>query len=176
MIIFEKTQFLFYEENKSFVIHIDPLGRPSHGSDHCFRTSSVRPSPLSQNKFQVKTMFATYETVGLAEWIIDDTCQVIPLNFQELSMSDRTVLLRGQIWKTIWKRSWSIRHWRFEMCRHLWRWNWNWFCNFGSTNGIGSNVVNDPLCQGGSGMFFFILNIWNVCKNGDHLRSWLVHQ
>ena len=25
-----------------------------------------------ENKFQVKTMFITDETVGLAEWIIDD--------------------------------------------------------------------------------------------------------
>ena len=40
---------------------------------------SVRPSPLftKQNKFQANTMFATDETVGLAEWIIDDTCLVM---------------------------------------------------------------------------------------------------
>ena len=30
-----------------------------------------------QNKFQVKTMFTTGEIVGLAEWIIDDTCLVL---------------------------------------------------------------------------------------------------
>ena len=30
-----------------------------------------------QNKFQLKTMFATSETVGPAEWIIDDTCIVV---------------------------------------------------------------------------------------------------
>ena len=29
-----------------------------------------------QNKFKVKTMFTTGENVGLAEWIIDDTCLV----------------------------------------------------------------------------------------------------
>ena len=29
-----------------------------------------------QNKFKAKTMFATGETVGLAEWIIDDTFSV----------------------------------------------------------------------------------------------------
>ena len=43
--------------------------------------SSVRTSPLfkfSKTK-QQKTMFATGETVGLAEWIIDDTCLVILL-------------------------------------------------------------------------------------------------
>ena len=28
------------------------------------------------NKFQAKTMFTTGETVGLAEWTIDDTCLV----------------------------------------------------------------------------------------------------
>ena len=32
-----------------------------------------------QNK--VKTMFATGETVGLAEWIIDDTCLVLLYDF-----------------------------------------------------------------------------------------------
>ena len=49
------------------------------GRDNCFRTwcLSVCPSPLfkiKQNKFQAKTMFTTGETVGLAEWIIDDPC------------------------------------------------------------------------------------------------------
>ena len=33
----------------------------------------VCPHFSKQNKFQAKTMFATGETVGLAEWIIDDT-------------------------------------------------------------------------------------------------------
>ena len=60
--------------------NIDPRGRPTVTAsiDHCFRTCafeslSVRPH-FSQNKtnFQVKTMFATGETVSLAEWIIDD--------------------------------------------------------------------------------------------------------
>ena len=37
--------------------------------------SSVRPNFSKQ--FQAKTMFALGETVGLAEWIIDDTCIVI---------------------------------------------------------------------------------------------------
>ena len=32
-----------------------------------------------QNKFQAKTMFTTGETVGMAEWIIDDTCLVSTL-------------------------------------------------------------------------------------------------
>ena len=52
---------------------IDPLDRPTvtAGSDYCFWTYRpyVRPSPLF--------MFATGETVGLAEWIIDETCLVL---------------------------------------------------------------------------------------------------
>ena len=36
-------------------------------------STSVRPHFSKQNQFQAKTMFATGETVGLAEWIIDDT-------------------------------------------------------------------------------------------------------
>ena len=49
---------------------------------HCFltcRPSSVRPHFSKQNIFQTKTMVATSETVGLAEWIIDDTCLVIKI-------------------------------------------------------------------------------------------------
>ena len=60
---------------------IDPRGRPSvtAGSDHCFCTCRPSVCPhfsnlAKQNK--VKTMFATGRTVGLAKWIIDDTCLV----------------------------------------------------------------------------------------------------
>ena len=44
-----------------------------------FVRPSVRPSPLfkSSTTKQQKIMVATGETVGLAEWIIDDTCLVI---------------------------------------------------------------------------------------------------
>ena len=65
-----------------FIHGIDPHGQPkvTAGRDHCFRTCcpSVRPSPLfkSRKTKQQKTMFATGVTVGLAEWIIDDTCLV----------------------------------------------------------------------------------------------------
>ena len=58
-----------------FSFEIDPLGQPTvtAGSDHCFCTCcpSVRPhfSNLAKQKLQ-KTMVATGETVGLAEWII----------------------------------------------------------------------------------------------------------
>ena len=39
-----------------------------------FVRPSVRPSPLlNTNKFQAKTISTTGKTVGLAEWIIDDT-------------------------------------------------------------------------------------------------------
>ena len=57
---------------------IDPLGQPTvtAGRDNCFRT--CRPSvPTFQNLSKltkVQRMFATGKTVGLAEWIIDDTC------------------------------------------------------------------------------------------------------
>ena len=47
---------------------------------HVVRTY-VRPHFSKQNKFQVKTMFTTGEAVGLAEWILDDTCLVLWLNF-----------------------------------------------------------------------------------------------
>ena len=46
-------------------------------------TNVVRPYVLTfkhlekQNKFHMKTMFATGKTVDLAEWIIDDTCLVL---------------------------------------------------------------------------------------------------
>ena len=64
-------------------LEIDPLDQPkvTAGRDHCFRTCcpSVRPSPLfkSRKTKQQKTMFATGETLGLAEWILDDTCPVV---------------------------------------------------------------------------------------------------
>ena len=38
--------------------------------------SYVRPHYSKQNKFQVKAIFATGETLGLAKWIIDDNCLV----------------------------------------------------------------------------------------------------
>ena len=66
------------------VFKIDPLGQPkvTAGRDHCFLIccpyvrTSVDPSPLfrSRKTKQQKTMFATDVTLGLAEWIIDDTC------------------------------------------------------------------------------------------------------
>ena len=62
----------------------DPHGRPTITAVVIiiFHMSSVRPNfqnLAKQNEFQVKTMFTTNETVGLAEWIINDTCLVFSL-------------------------------------------------------------------------------------------------
>ena len=49
-------------------------------SDHYFQTCCPYPSvPTFQNlakdnNFQVKIVITTGKTVGLAEWIVDDTC------------------------------------------------------------------------------------------------------
>ena len=66
--------FITSSSCSSFLSTIDPLGRPI-GSDHCFRTlmSLLFKNLAQQNKFQAKTTLATGETVGLAEWIMDDT-------------------------------------------------------------------------------------------------------
>ena len=60
--------------------HIDPRGRPTvtAGSDHYFHTCclSIRRSKsqnLAIQTFQTRIVIATGGTVGLAEWIIDDT-------------------------------------------------------------------------------------------------------
>ena len=69
-----------------YILRIDPLGRPTIPavSDHysCTCCPSVRPSPLlkSSKTKQQKIMVATSETVGLAEWIIDDTCLVLRIS------------------------------------------------------------------------------------------------
>ena len=73
----------------------DPRGRPTvtAGSDHCFCTCRHFSK---QNKFKAKTMFATGETVGQAEWIIDDTCLVI-YSFTMVSTYNLSIfLLYGQ--------------------------------------------------------------------------------
>ena len=72
---------------KAEISIFNSLGQPTAkaGRDHCFRTCFpyVRtygpPSQLfkSSKTKQQKTMFATGVTVGLAEWIIDDTCLVL---------------------------------------------------------------------------------------------------
>ena len=67
---------LIHWTSEPMKILFDPLGQPT-----VTHMSSVRPSvPTFQNlvkQNKVKTMFAPGETVGLAEWIIDDTCIVL---------------------------------------------------------------------------------------------------
>ena len=83
-------------------VYIDPLGQPTATacSDHYFCTCfpSVCPSPLfkSSKTKQQKTMFATGVTVGLTEWIIDDTCLVNLIDGQITCMNlinDWTLLI-----------------------------------------------------------------------------------
>ena len=66
-----QSQTLFHIVIFSF----DPLGQSKvvAGRDNCFCTLFK----IQKNKTTRKTMFAIGETVGLAEWIIDDTCLVI---------------------------------------------------------------------------------------------------
>ena len=70
------------------MLYTDPLGQPkvTAGRDNCFfRTCcpSVRPSirphfsNLEKQLKPLRTMFATGVTMGLAEWITEDTCLVV---------------------------------------------------------------------------------------------------
>ena len=78
----------------SFVLHLryfDPLGRLKvmAGRDHCFFTCPSVPTFQNLTKqSKVKAMYATGETVGLAEWIIDDTCAIFMCYYFEASMSE----------------------------------------------------------------------------------------
>ena len=66
----------------------DPLGQPTipAGSDQyfCICCPSVRSHFSNLEK---KLMVATGETVGLAEWIIDDTCLVFSRSDKHLISS-----------------------------------------------------------------------------------------
>ena len=58
---------------------------------HVVRTSvrtcvSTFQNVTKQNKFQVKTILATGESVGLAKWIIDNTCHIFILYCQCLEV------------------------------------------------------------------------------------------
>ena len=60
----------------------DPRGQPTvtAGSDHCFRTccpSDFSKSSKNKTKFKWNNIYYWREIVGLAKWIIDDTCLVI---------------------------------------------------------------------------------------------------
>ena len=59
---------------------IDPLGQPTLTRTYRpFVRQSTFQNLAKQNK--VKKMFATGETVGLAEWIIGDTCRKLHFDF-----------------------------------------------------------------------------------------------
>ena len=74
---------------------VDPLGRYSHGRVGTIFFRTCRPSvPTFQNlakQYDVKTMFAIGETVGLAEWIIDDTF-LVPFYFGTKGQRLATIL------------------------------------------------------------------------------------
>ena len=54
--------------------------------------SFVRPHFLkSSTQNKQKTMFATGETVGLAEWIIDETC-LVEINFERFCSGNAKIL------------------------------------------------------------------------------------
>ena len=55
--------------------YFDPPGQPkvTAGSGHCFRTCCISSLFKSRKSKQQNTMFASGMTMGLAEWIIDDT-------------------------------------------------------------------------------------------------------
>ena len=62
--------------------------------------SSVRPHYSKQTKFLAQAMFATGETVGQAEWIIDNTCllndifgKFLKMDLQELLSEYRFAIL-----------------------------------------------------------------------------------
>ena len=80
----------------------DPRGRPtvSAGNDHCFCT--CRPFARSSPLFKSKRMFTTGETVGLAEWIIDDTCSLffskVDSSHIEAKIFPRSAALAERLW------------------------------------------------------------------------------
>ena len=64
----EDEPYIYYKTNMKKFIHSANPHVVTACRNHCFQNLA------KQNN--VKTMFATGETVGLAEWIIDDTCLV----------------------------------------------------------------------------------------------------
>ena len=96
--------------NRKTCCFIDPLGQPTvtAGRDHCFCTCRTYVRPTFQNiaiQNKANTMFATGETVSLAEWIIDDTCLVLcsighASQFHSCSRSVQIVIFFEQDGKT----------------------------------------------------------------------------
>ena len=62
-----------------YLMFNDPLGQPTvtAGRDNCFCTCCPSVLFKTSKTKQQKAMVTTDETVGLAEWIIDDTCLVL---------------------------------------------------------------------------------------------------
>ena len=56
-------------------------------SVHTFQNLAI------QNKFQAKTMFTTGETVGLEEWIIDDSCLISTMVIKRLSKRNPSFII-----------------------------------------------------------------------------------
>ena len=79
---FDRISFKIRDKNELLIHLADPQSLPvviivfAHVIRPSVCLSPFIQNLAEQNKFQAKTMFATGETVGLAEWIIDDTCLV----------------------------------------------------------------------------------------------------
>ena len=147
---FENDATRKWNYNKTGGIN-DPQGRPTvtDGSDHCVCTCrpSVRLHFSKQNKFQAKTMFATGETVGLAEWIIVDTRLVY--NILILILFYTFIILPGFVspfLHTLCRIDFFIQEHPPLRCKmdivrsqssQIW-WNRShfWFCNLNSTVSI----------------------------------------
>ena len=71
---------VFLLERATLLLSIDPQGQPTvtADSDHFFphMCPSVRPTCYKTKQISSENNVATDETVGLAEWITDDTCLV----------------------------------------------------------------------------------------------------
>ena len=113
----------------------DPRGQPKvmAGRDNCFRTCCpfVRASPLfkSRKTKQQKTIIATGVTMGLAEWIIDDTCFLDGCSDSNIVITTAlTGLPSGSIIQNIYEmRSYVAKSFRYNsvwVCVCLTRYNW----------------------------------------------------
>ena len=95
------TSFLNLEE----LLLFDPLGQPKVMAVGIIVFAHVvRPSPLfkSRKTKQQKTMFATGVTMGLAEWIIDDTC-LLSCCFERNSLAWKFLVFSSPIYFNLWK-------------------------------------------------------------------------
>ena len=102
--------------------------------------SSVRPHFSKQNQFQAKTMLATGEIVGLAEWIIDDTYLVLLYVFQlsEKLLSQTTTRSFPVPATSRWKTDFLSKRPNLESCQM-----WEKY----STNRKPVSWRNYPVCQ-----------------------------